>query len=221
MKRGMGNHTPSSSRAPHQADPGNQSGKEVMKPMDEKKRFLWILDRRVVCFACVCVFAASVVLAAGDGPATQPNPVVASADATAKIVLEIVLSKTADLRFGAFSADPILDGHIIMNPETGIRTPLNVDLISNGVMGGIGAAAFTVTGSPFELLQVTLPTGPEPVCEGGGQCMDVVDFTHFPPTLQFDGAGNESFTVGARLLVNAAQKVADYAGSFNVTVDYQ
>ena len=83
----------------------------------------------------------------------------------------------------------------------------------------VRASSWAVTGIPGAPFAVTLPTSVT-ISNGTGN-MTVTSFNRSgAPQLLLDAAGNSNFTVGARLNVGANQPVGVYAGTFNVTVNY-
>lgn len=178
----------------------------------------------LVCTVTLVMFTSAAAIE--SRPAGHPSLATAattSADATATVLQHLILDKTADLRYGRFAlVDPGLSGWIVMNPQTGLRSPTsNVDLLANGVVGGIGAAGFTVTGSPLRLLSIALPTGATLTRLGGMEQMTVDQFTRYPAAAQTDASGDYGFFVGGRLNVNPGQTPGQYQGTFSVTVEYQ
>ncbi len=143
----------------------------------------------------------------------------ATATATATIATAIGIANSADMNFGIMT--PTASAGTVVLDTAGARTAPGgfVTLLSGGT---IAAAAFDVTGGPAATYTITLPAAPVTLSSGG----DTMTATAFTDSLAgagtLDGGGNQSFTVGATLNVDANQPVGTYVTgtAFTVTVNY-
>jgi hypothetical protein len=140
----------------------------------------------------------------------------ASADASARIVSPLQMTKTADLKFGNLAAGPVA-GTVDM-AITDVRTATGgVTLIAAGNVSN--AAAFDIIGAPDATFTISLPTSIS--IASGANAMQVDNFvSSLGATAALDAQGAQALKVGATLNVDANQAVGLYTGSFDVTVAY-
>jgi hypothetical protein len=139
-----------------------------------------------------------------------------TANATARIITPISLSKTADLNFGDVVPSGAL-GTVVVSPA-GVRSATGGASLGSGA--AVTAAAFTVSGQGSATYAITLPASTI-VTKGGGVNMTVDTFTSNPSgTGALSGGGSQNLTVGATLNVAASQATGTYTGTFDVTVTY-
>lgn len=138
----------------------------------------------------------------------------ASAGARAQLI-SIGITKNVDLNFG----------QVLIGASSGtvVITPSGSRSATGGAMLGSGAAAssasFTVSGEALSTYSITLPSSI--TLSSGGPTMTVQAFTRTPSgTGTLNILSRQTLTVGATLLVNAAQTSGTYTGSFLVRVDY-
>ncbi|MFI5119191.1 MAG: DUF4402 domain-containing protein [Thermoanaerobaculia bacterium] len=156
---------------------------------------------------------AAVTLSAGNAFA-QANSDTKTANASARVVAAIALTKTADLNFGDVVAGASL-GTVVMTPA-GARSAVGGTTLGNA--NGAAAAGFSVAGVSGATYAITLPAGPI-VISAGVNNMNVTAFTGSKATGTLT-AGADTFTVGATLNVAAAQVAGSYTGTFPVSVNY-
>jgi hypothetical protein len=141
----------------------------------------------------------------------------ATASATAEVMTPISISKTADLRFGKFSA---LTGGTVVVTAAGARSATGAVVLSSTNAGG--AASFTVSGDANATYAITLPNSA--TIEHGTdntKTMSIGTFTSNPSgTGTLSGGGSQTLTVGATLTVGNAQTTGSYSGTFDVSVEY-
>lgn len=162
----------------------------------------------------VTLALAAATLSAGNAFA-QANSDTKSANASARVVAAIALTKTADLNFGDVVASAAA-GTVVMSPA-GVRSATLGATLGNP--NGAAQAAFGVTGVSGATYAITLPGAPITITDGASHNMTVGSFLGSKATGTLT-AGADSFTVGATLNVGASQFVATYTGSFNVSVNY-
>lgn len=151
--------------------------------------------------------------------------------ANATIAKPITITASTDLDFGIIVPNGTGNGSLTVTIDTaGARTIVgNVD---GALMGGtIGAATFDITGRPNATYAITLPpaavdmTGT--VNPANTMLASVGNFTESTGVLGgtlavggTPGLGEDSFTVGADLVVPETQADDVYQGSFDVIVTY-
>ncbi len=140
----------------------------------------------------------------------------ASADASARIVSPLQITKTADLKFGNIAAGPSA-GTVDMS-VTDVRTAAGgVTLIAAGNVSN--AAAFDIVGYPDASFTISLPASI--LITSGANDMLVDNFiSSLGATSALDAQGAAALKVGASLNVGANQPVGLYTGAFDVTVAY-
>ncbi|MCG2586471.1 DUF4402 domain-containing protein [Massilia sp. TS11] len=137
----------------------------------------------------------------------------ATASGTATVIAPMTITKTNDLRFGAFA--PTTSAGTVTIATGGARTGSNVSLSS---LNAGGAASFNVTGDTTATYAITLPT--TATLSGPGTAMTISSFTSNPSGTGTLSAGAGTISVGGTLAVGASQTAGSYSGSFSVTVDY-
>lgn len=167
---------------------------------------------------------AATVLASSGFAATAAHaaPQSQGADARAKVLKRLTLTKTSDLDFGIVVPSTTAAGTVTVNNTETAAT------CSSGMTCTKAASAsrFTVTGSKNEALTVSYPatvtlqqTAGTGTATGTGTAM-VVTLAARPTAPRLDNKGDYSFAIGGSLAVGADQADGNYAGTFNVTVDY-
>ncbi len=144
------------------------------------------------------------------------NSATTSANATARIVTPITLTKTSDMNFGDVVPSGVA-GTVQLSPA-GARVAGGGAAL--GSAAGVAAAGFTVAGQANYNYSITLPASTT-VNDGGPNNMTVNAFTSNPtPTGNLGAGGSQALLVGATLNVGANQVTGVYTGTFNVTVTY-
>lgn len=145
------------------------------------------------------------------------NAAAQTATSTVTVEVEnraITLTNTAGLNFGTIL--PYGSPGFVYVYSNGTYGTSNA-FISNAA--NITASSWSVTGIPGAPYAVTLPN--TVTLSNGAETMTVSSFNRSGPTqLLLDAAGNGGFNVGARLNVGTNQPAGTYAGTFNVTVNY-
>jgi hypothetical protein len=161
-------------------------------------------------------FAVVGAIAAASFAGSAQAATTATGNATAEVLSSLTVTSTADLLFGQIAAN------------TGGTVTVNADatVASSGTLIATGSrspAAFNVAGSPNAMVLVSLPTTPVNLTRSGGtETMSLGGFNTNPGgAFQLDGTGNGLFHVGGTLNVGNAQVAGAYAGSFQVSVEYQ
>ncbi len=143
------------------------------------------------------------------------NSASTSANATARIITAIAITKNTDLNFGDVVPGTSI-GTVVVTPA-GARSSTGGASLGNG--SAVTAATFSVTGQGSETYAVTLPASI--TINGGGSSMTVDTFASTPNgTGTLSAGGSDTLSVGATLNVGASQAVGTYTGSFSVTVAY-
>ncbi len=158
--------------------------------------------------------------------AAMPKTTLAQTSTTADVTLKtpLVLTKTAELHFGTLMTTTAAGTCALST--AGARTPSGG--VSLSAQTTVSAAAYSVSGEASAGFAITLPAdGVVTVSDGGGHSMNVNSFVAREAAAGADGttgtlsgAGAQTFTVGATLVVGASQATGSYTGTFNVSVDY-
>jgi hypothetical protein len=140
----------------------------------------------------------------------------ATGTATAEVLSSLTVTATADLQFGQIAANT--GGSVTVNADSTVAS--SGALISTGTRS---PAAFDVVGSPNAMVVVSLPAAPVNLTRSGGtETMSLGGFNTNPNgAFQLDASGNGAFNVGGTLSVASGQVPGAYAGTFQVSVEYQ
>ena len=135
----------------------------------------------------------------------------ASATTKAQIVDPLTLTKNVDLDYGT------LVRSALAGPTTVSISGADIVTCAPGLLcsGVTSAAHFTASGSPNQLVKVSL------FVSNLSNGFDTVAFTpSFAPTVTLDGSGSVSFAVGGDLAIDNVISAGVYNGTMDVTVDY-
>jgi hypothetical protein len=143
--------------------------------------------------------------------------------AGAEIASPITLKQDSVLEFGAMIVSAT-DGTCVLDPEdTGRTATGGVTLITSGATPN--AAGYTVGGTASRNYAITLPT--TITVKNGVNDMTinsinsyVTSKTAFSTTGTLASNAQDTFKVGGTLYVDASQAAGVYAGTFQVTVNY-
>lgn len=136
-------------------------------------------------------------------------------NATADVSAAITVTENTPIAFGS-----------ILKDGTGATLVLDTAGSITGAPGGYSlagsptAAQFTANGDASSAVSISFSTGDTLV--SGANSMALGSFSHNAggsPVLS--GAGAMTFNVGASLTVDTAQASGSYAGTYDVTVNYQ
>jgi spore coat protein U-like protein len=164
---------------------------------------------KLITLTAVAALAAASTLSAAQNTAS------ASANATARIITPISISKTADLNFGDVVPSGVA-GTVTVT-SAGVRSSAGGASLGNGT--GVTAAAFTVSGQASATYAITLPAST--TITSGANSMTVDTFTSNPSgTGALSAGGTQPLAVGANLNVGINQAPGTYTGTFSVTVAY-
>jgi len=149
--------------------------------------------------------------------------------AGAVLIVPTALTQTAPLHFGTINLVSIAAGTCIFS-TSGVR------VFTGGLSGSASIpmatnAAYSVTGKPSQTYSVTLPAAVVIIKIGNSPAapdnMGISGFTaRFlgasvdALTSKLSPAGTDSFVVGATLTSMASQNAGVYAGTFNISIDY-
>jgi len=146
----------------------------------------------------------------------QTASATASADASARIVAPLEISKVADLKFGNIAAGPEA-GTVVMSDADVRSATGGVILIAAGNVSN--AAKFDIVGYPDASFTISLPASITLASDKNE--MEVDNFvSSLGASSNLDGSGEAELKVGATLNVDANQAVGLYTGSFDVTIAY-
>lgn len=154
------------------------------------------------------------VFAAAALAGTSAHAATASATASANILTQVTITKTADLDFGTIAIGT--SGGIVTVGNTDNRT-CGAGLVCSATPS---SAKFTIAGAASQLVGITSDASVTLNRTGGGASMTAA-LTSSLATQTLSGAGAGSFAVGGVLTVAGTQAAGAYTGTFNVTVNYQ
>ena len=175
------------------------------------------------------LFAAIVMMAGVTTKVMAQTSKTENTNAGAVLIVAMGLTETAPLHFGSMVLTNALGGTCVLASTLAARS------FAGGVATSAANpvatnAAYNVTGTGLETYALTLPattTVTHTSVATGVYTMDITDMK-----ARFNGAGadaitsaptsggTDSFTVGGTLTIAAAQVAGIYAGTFNVSVDY-
>lgn len=160
--------------------------------------------------------ALAVSVAAMLGLPVAAYAATATNSSTADIVQAIAITSGTALDFGSVVAAGAA-GTVEMG-AAGTRTCATVTCVAQDAGT---AASFDVTGEASYTYTVTLPASATLTDSAATPNSMTVDAFSHDSTGTLDTAGAETFNVGATLNVGADQVAGSYAGTFDVSVDYQ
>lgn len=167
---------------------------------------------------------AAFAVALGMSPAAQAADN-ANATATAEILSSLTLDVAAgtSLDFGQMVL-PNTNGGAVSLSAGGVLDCSDPDIVCSGTTG---VPTFNITtGTPNKAVTVSLPTSASTLLRVGGtsgvtQDEIVLDtFTTSAATLNLDGTGAGSFTVGGTITLDGDETPGVFNGTFNVSVAY-
>jgi hypothetical protein len=144
--------------------------------------------------------------------AVSANAATATADARARILAPITVTKNTDLDFGTIVVGTTAGTATVST--AGART-CTAALVCTG--GTVSAANFSVSGTSGAVVTVATPAS---VSLASGANNMSASLTSSAATVTLTG-GTGTFNVGGVLSVGASQAAGNYVGTFTVTVDYQ
>ncbi len=157
----------------------------------------------------------------------QTSATVSATTAGAKLIKPMTLSETSPLHFGTINVLSGAAGTVLLPSSSTSRVP-NGGVALSTVAPTATNAAYDVTGTKLTTYALTLPgTINVEETSNSAQKMIVSDLTakfNFAgidkTTSTLDIDGKDSFTVGGTLNVGLNQLPGIYAGTFQVSVDY-
>ena len=160
--------------------------------------------------------AVTALFAAGLGATVaSAAPVTATAQAKAKVLKQISVTKAADLDFGTIVVST--SAGTVAIDAAGSRT-CDAALTCSGT---VSAAAFAIGGTKNEAVTITSDPSVTLINALDGSQTMTAALVRSANGLTLDNSGKGSFNVGGTLSVAASQLDGLYSGDFNVTVDYQ
>lgn len=166
--------------------------------------------------------AVGAVVAAASFAASAQAATTATADATATILSSLDVTNTAPLNFDSIAVNGA--GTVVVATNGNISCTVGA-LVCPGFAAS--AAAFHVTGDANTAVSVTLPAAASTLTyvgwtgAGAAPTMTVDTWTSDFPNGNTLVGGAADFAVGGTLHVAAAQPAGSYAGTFDVSVQYQ
>ncbi len=160
--------------------------------------------------------AATAMLVLGfQAGAAGAAPVTATAQAKAKVLKQISVSKSADLNFGTVvvsntAGTVVIDADGVRNCGSGLTCS-----------GATAAGAFTIAGTKNENVTISASPSVQLTSAEDSSVKMTATLALSTAALKLSNGGAGVFNVGGTLAVGASQADGLYEGSFNVTVDYQ
>jgi len=178
----------------------------------------------------IIIIAAIIIAGFSTSVMAQTSATVTGTTAGAVLIKAMTLTQTAPLHFGSIVLTSAAGGTVEL-PSSSVTRVFTGGVATSAATPVATNAAYNVTGTINETYAITLPTTTtltHTTLSSGVYQMDVtlmkVRFTNTPGvdaiTSTLDASGNDSFTLGGTLTVKASQLGGIYAGTFNVTVDY-
>jgi len=159
----------------------------------------------------------------------QSSATISSTGASANLLIAMTLTEVAPLSFGSSLLSDASGGTVVLPSNSTIR------IYSGGVATSAATptptvAAYNVIGTGLETYALVLPSSITVTHTSISTGVNTMDITSM--TARFNGAsgdattsslstnGTDSFTLGAKLIVQANQIGGQYSGVFQVSVDY-
>ncbi|MEI7660829.1 MAG: DUF4402 domain-containing protein [Bacteroidota bacterium] len=142
------------------------------------------------------------------------------------IVKALTLTQSAPLHFGSMSI-PTAPVNVVLTTSNNrfSSSPSNITLLSQSPVSE--NATYTVAGSNDATYAITLPSNGIVSISNGSKQIDIVDFVAHTASAgvdgsagHLDGAGTDSFSVGATIKLENEQPYGNYTGTFGITVNY-
>ncbi|AWG20480.1 hypothetical protein FFWV33_02510 [Flavobacterium faecale] len=174
-------------------------------------------------------FLALLAIASFASTANAQTSAATTTNAGAVLLKAMTLSQTAPLHFGSNVLVTNAGGTVVLPSNSSTRTYTG-GVATSAATPTATNAAYNVTGTALETYALTLPTTTtvtHTTVASGVYQMDITDMK-----ARFNGAGSDavtstlsssgtdSFTLGGTLTVQASQIGGVYAGTFNVSIDY-
>jgi hypothetical protein len=159
-------------------------------------------------------FYVTISRADGSGAST------ASGIAQALVRRPITLTAVSDLRFGAVTLPSSGTGRVIISPADGTRSVEGTGV--RMLPSQSGAARFTVSGEGGQAFSVTVPSTFEMKTNGGSITVTTAHNAGSARTLagKAGSAGTAAFNVGGSFPLAPGTRAGVYAGTFEVSVQY-
>jgi hypothetical protein len=160
----------------------------------------------------------------------QTSATVTGTTAGAVLIQAMTLTQTAPLHFGSIVLTDASGGTVELPSNSTTRVFTGAGVATSAATPVATNAAYNVTGTINETYALTLPATTTVTLTTASAGVKTMTITLM--TARFNGAladavtstlsatGTDSFTVGGTLTVQANQVAGIYAGTFNVTVDY-
>lgn len=175
------------------------------------------------------LLAISMIAVFSNNLMAQDTKATENTNAGAVLIQAMTLTKSVDLHFGSNVLTTAAGGTVVLPSNSTTRTYTGGVATSPATPVATNAA-FDVTGTGLETYSITLPvttTVTHTSVATGVFTMDITLMKAYVAsaigeavTGTLSAAGTDSFTLGGTLTVKAAQVGGIYAGTFNVTVDY-
>ncbi len=156
----------------------------------------------------------AVVVATGFGASSAQAATSATANASAKIITAVSVTKSTDLNFGTAVSGAAGGTVVVSNAIAATQTCTGV--LCTG--GGQTSAQFAVAGATGTTAIITVPAT---VTLSSGTNSMTAALSSSANSLTLAGTSADAFQVGGSLAVAANQATGSYTGTFTVSVAYQ
>ncbi|MEL7231119.1 MAG: DUF4402 domain-containing protein [Pseudomonadota bacterium] len=146
--------------------------------------------------------------------ASEERFIAAGLSSIAPPLPDLAAVEWSSLYFGTIVPPDTGSARITLSPEGAKTCPANVTCLTDDHH----AARFGVTGEANRFVVISIPNSL--IVSSGTENMTIENLTSSVP-LAFLNNGYDEFCIGGELIVNASQASGDYAGTYNVMVEYQ
>jgi len=177
------------------------------------------------------IFAAIVLMAGFSTTIMAQTKATKTTPAGAVLIVPMTITQTAPLHFGSITLLSTIAASTVTLPSSSTTRVFSAGVEAAGVSSDPATnAAYDVTGTYNETYALTLPSSDITLTEVGGTNAATMTANAFTAAFTAAGstattstlstAGTDDFTVGATLNLAIGQTAGIYAGTFDVTVDY-
>lgn len=174
----------------------------------------------------------TVIMVAGSAVKSTAQVALTNNEAGAELVKVLTIVNTTPLHFGVIGITAGTEGTVVMNTQ-GVRTPgaTTTSIINTGTQRTV--ARFDITGTTDDTYSITFPSSTISLTTdvGAGDKSMIINAIR----ISVDGASEEAapysgihtlssgasyFLVGGTLNISSTQQIGIYAGTYDVSVDY-
>lgn len=150
---------------------------------------------------------------------TLGNSSLASSQAQGTVEGRLSITKNSDLSYGTLVLNQGVSGSAVWDASANTFSLAPVNL-AFAIHGGATIAQFTVSGTPFQQLNFSIPSTIK-LFNAANNELDIAVATTGQGTQSVGNTGTFSFRVGGSIPISSGMKTGLYTGTFLVTSDYQ